>query len=725
MTSQLVSVTEKCYDLKRERDAIKEYFEQKMADMESKYCELQIHREACRKYVYQLGGVTCLSTSDMELTNQSVDDHGSIEKKDPINSDGGASAGIQRGGPGESGMSHGLSFKGQGSMEDRGCQTGDSANGGGGHGGTTGENAGDREPGWDWRSIFGDWRPYAPPSYHTKPNTPGVIGDNSNSGSSQDQGGSGSAGSGGLTPGSIPQSQPQYPTPGGWGATGGFNQTGMNFSSSTGPPYPTTYQQPGYNPGQVSMYGSQVGNFSGYTPGQLGGNAGSPSGQLGQNGGPGGSGSPGMPGGGPGGPPYPTGDHNMQGWYPNAFSPHPMGGGLAGQSSILNISQRDEYAIKGLKFKGEKGDKWRSFCQKVDAITTELGWGDADRCKHIIRMLEGAALDYYTTITSRQKGMSWDQLNKQLETKYGAKELVEAARMELSSCRQRPKETVQEFADRVYELCARALPEEVSNEYFNTMTVHHFSGGVLDQKTSKHLLVSPPKSLHLAVEECRKHQLAEEISSKTHGRVGQISSGSESYEGHPRVSRSSTEESHHSHRREYSTDRSRDSTPDYRSSRSTYRSPRSGYRSPRSDYRHNRDYRSRGSTPEYRDKSYRLGSYPSSRETTPEYRRQKPSRSTPAKNAGGRSGLCYKCNEPWHYARECPQRNGEDSNERRGRSPSPHPRSQKDRESGLGPARESEHGPTTTPKVRFNNVRTVGTHGKQLWELWGTHNLPG
>ena len=208
----------------------------------------------------------------------------------------------------------------------------------------------------------------------------------------------------------------------------------------------------------------------------------------------------------------------------------------------------------------------------------------------------------------------------------------------------------------MYELCARALPEKVSNEYFNSMAVHHISGGVLDQKTSKHLLVSPPKSLHLAVEECRKHQLAEEISSKAHRRVGQISSGSESYEGHPRVSRSSTEEPRHSRRREYSTDRSRDSTPDYRSSRSTYRSPRSGYRSPRSDYRRNRDYRSRGSTPEYRDTSYRSGSYPSSRETTPEYRRQKPSRSTPAKNAGGRSGLCYKCNEPGHYARECPQR---------------------------------------------------------------------
>ena len=111
----------------------------------------------------------------------------------------------------------------------------------------------------------------------------------------------------------------------------------------------------------------------------------------------------------------------------------------------------------------------------------------------------------------------------------------------------RPKETVQEFADKVYELCVRALPEEVSNEYVNAMAVHHFSGGVLDQKISKHLFVSPPKSLH---EECRKHQLVEDISSQAHRWVGQLSSGSESYEGPPLLSRSSTEESHHYRRRE-------------------------------------------------------------------------------------------------------------------------------------------------------------------------------
>ena len=617
VTSQLVRVTEKCYEAKRERDSIKKYFQDKMAEMETQYRDLEIHRDACRNYVYQLGGATCLNTLDMELTNKTLREHEEAEKMEPIGSKGGASAGTQTGGPGISGMSSGgPSVKGQGSMEDQGGQSGDSAKRGEGHGGTTGGYTGNREPGWDWRSIFGDWRSYGPPSYHTKPDSPGAIGTNQHSGSGPAQ--SGDTGQIGFTQG--PNPQPPDPIPGGWDYSGGFNPTGLNNSGGTRLPYPTTYPQPGYNPGQFSMYGSQVGNFSGYNPRQLRGHAGSPPGQPGQNGGPGGNGSPGMPGGGPGGPPYPTGNNHMQGWYPNAYAPHPMGVGFAVQPSILNISQRDEYAIKGLKFKGEKGDKWRSFCQKVVAITTELGWSDADRCKHIIRMLEGAALDYYTTITSRQKGMSWDQLNKQLEAKYGAQELVEAARMELSSCRQRPKETVQEFADRVYELCARALPEEVSNEYFNTMAVHHFSGGVLDQKTSKHLLVSPPKSLHLAVEECRKHQLAEEISSNAHRRVGQISSGLESYEGPPRVSRSSTEETHHSRRREYSSDRSRDSTPNYRSSRSVYRSPRSGYRSPRSDYRNNRDYRSRGSTPEYREKSYGSGSYPSLRESTPEYR---------------------------------------------------------------------------------------------------------
>ena len=76
------------------------------------------------------------------------------------------------------------------------------------------------------------------------------------------------------------------------------------------------------------------------------------------------------------------------------------------------LSQNDAYAIKGLKFKGEKGGKWKSFCGMLVAVTKDFGWTDANRRSHVIRMLEGNALDFFTTITRRDTDMEWTHLSK-------------------------------------------------------------------------------------------------------------------------------------------------------------------------------------------------------------------------------------------------------------------------------------------------------------------------
>ena len=72
------------------------------------------------------------------------------------------------------------------------------------------------------------------------------------------------------------------------------------------------------------------------------------------------------------------------------------------------------------------------------AIFLPKGGARMERCRSMqayYSNARGGSLWFtYTTITSRQKGMSWDQLNKQ--KKYGAQELVKAARIELSPATQ-------------------------------------------------------------------------------------------------------------------------------------------------------------------------------------------------------------------------------------------------------------------------------------------------
>ena len=196
-----------------------------------------------------------------------------------------------------------------------------------------------------------------------------------------------------------------------------------------------------------------------------------------------------------------------------------------------NSSRQDDYLFKQLKFKGLQ--RWKPFCMKFVNMTNEQGWSDLDRSTRLIQFLDGAALEYYYVITSREKGMSWHDINKQFEAKFGGEELVAAARIELVNCRQKPKEAVQEWADRVHELCTRAIPPEASKEYFNDMAVQYFASGAYDHDVSKHLLTIMPKTLPQAVEEFKKVQLVGKL--LTSRRVGQVRDYSDSEEYEHRV----------------------------------------------------------------------------------------------------------------------------------------------------------------------------------------------
>ena len=52
-----------------------------------------------------------------------------------------------------------------------------------------------------------------------------------------------------------------------------------------------------------------------------------------------------------------------------------------------------------MKFKGDLN--WKPFCKKFMGMTRMNGWSDEDRANMFIHFLDGTALEYYCTITSR------------------------------------------------------------------------------------------------------------------------------------------------------------------------------------------------------------------------------------------------------------------------------------------------------------------------------------
>ena len=107
--------------------------------------------------------------------------------------------------------------------------------------------------------------------------------------------------------------------------------------------------------------------------------------------------------------------------------------------------------------------------------------------------------------------MRRNELNKHFEARFRGDDLVSAARMELQGCKQKPKESVQEGADRVFEICTRAIQSVAGKEFFDETVVQHFAAGAYDVDVNRELLTRLPKSLPAAVEEYKKLQFVQRM----------------------------------------------------------------------------------------------------------------------------------------------------------------------------------------------------------------------
>lgn len=171
-------------------------------------------------------------------------------------------------------------------------------------------------------------------------------------------------------------------------------------------------------------------------------------------------------------------------------------------SSGSHVSKRDSfgssgpYAPKMSIFDG-KAD-WRPFYLQFTTIADKYGWSKEHRLFKIIECLRDKALKFYSGRSSSVQS-DFDVLVKQMNQRFGKKELPHIVRRLLQDLRQGIEESIEEFAERAHELAVDGYPD-TPDKFVETLAADAFLRGCNDKRAALIAMDKNPESLDQAIQ---------------------------------------------------------------------------------------------------------------------------------------------------------------------------------------------------------------------------------
>ncbi|MCG8079185.1 MAG: hypothetical protein JAY75_23555, partial [Candidatus Thiodiazotropha taylori] len=157
---------------------------------------------------------------------------------------------------------------------------------------------------------------------------------------------------------------------------------------------------------------------------------------------------------------------------------------------------------KGLYFDG-KGN-WEAFKQKFNQCAKALEWTTDECFTALSWSLTGKAADFYSVLGDQQ-GMTYQILLTKLENRFGARELPATAQARFQQASQSSSETLEDWADRVLTLAARAF-RELPESYCHQQAVARFCQGLADKAVASQVSNVIPSTMEEAINNARWSQ---------------------------------------------------------------------------------------------------------------------------------------------------------------------------------------------------------------------------
>ena len=185
-------------------------------------------------------------------------------------------------------------------------------------------------------------------------------------------------------------------------------------------------------------------------------------------------------------------------------------GGIAPMPDMRAIERQRKHTMdvmkalpKGLIFDGKSN--WFAFKHKFSLYASQLGWTPEDCFNCLCWSLTGKAADFYAILLEQKHTLNYRQLLNKLESMFGAKELPATAQGLFQQATQAPRETLEDWADRIMTLATRAF-KDLPEHYSNSQAVVRFCQGLTDKEAGHHVCIQEPKSMEQALNGIKWYQ---------------------------------------------------------------------------------------------------------------------------------------------------------------------------------------------------------------------------
>ena len=165
--------------------------------------------------------------------------------------------------------------------------------------------------------------------------------------------------------------------------------------------------------------------------------------------------------------------------------------------------QRTPNLPRSLVFNGIAS--WSAFHTKFTRYADAEGWTDRERLNNMCWCLIDKASDFFALCMERDEDLSYFALVKRFETRFGYKDLPQTAQVEFNIIRQKPTESLEEWAEKVLRtgnLAFKNLPDQFLDE----QVIMRFCLGCRNGDAGLYASTSCPRTLEQAIEMIKRYE---------------------------------------------------------------------------------------------------------------------------------------------------------------------------------------------------------------------------